>query len=169
MEIKDVLIEQFNLRIYEESVARIFKVLELIDEDEVWFQLNVQTNSVGTLIVHLCGNVTQWIGSGIGKATDGRKREEEFSEQKHYSKQELKEKLLDLKSVTDKALVRLSNENLLEECEIQGFRESQLSILIHVIEHFSYHTGQIAYIAKSLLNKDLGFYQGINLNTTGVK
>jgi uncharacterized damage-inducible protein DinB len=50
---------------------------------------------------------------------------------------------------------------------VQGFVESGLSILVHVVEHFSYHTGQLAYIVKSRKNVDLGFYRGKNLNARG--
>jgi uncharacterized damage-inducible protein DinB len=50
---------------------------------------------------------------------------------------------------------------------VQGFVESGLSILVHVVEHFSYHTGQLAYIVKSRKNVDLGFYRGKNLNAKG--
>ena len=41
--------------------------------------------------------------------------------------------------------------------------ETGLTILIHVTEHFSYHTGQIAYITKLLSDKSLGFYDGVSL------
>ena len=64
-------------------------------------------------------------------------------------------------------LDRLDPATLLQTHRVQGFVESGLSILVHVMEHFSYHTGQIAYIVKSRKNVDLGFYRGKNLNAKG--
>jgi uncharacterized damage-inducible protein DinB len=62
---------------------------------------------------------------------------------------------------------RLDSAMLLRTYRVQGFVESGLSILVHVVEHFSYHTGQIAYIVKSRKNVDLGFYRGKDLNRRG--
>ncbi len=64
-------------------------------------------------------------------------------------------------------LDRLDAARLLDTHRVQGFVESGLSILVHVVEHFSYHTGQIAYIVKSKKNIDLGFYRGKNLDARG--
>ena len=71
-----------------------------------------------------------------------------------------------LKPITDLALSSLKNDSIYEVRNIQGFNESVMGIIIHVIEHFSYHTGQIAMIAKFLENKDLGFYGGLDLDIT---
>jgi len=58
-----------------------------------------------------------------------------------------------------------SPEALLKIREVQGFRLSGTGIIIHVVEHLSYHTGQIAFWTKILKDKDLGFYDGMDLNT----
>ena len=63
-------------------------------------------------------------------------------------------------------LERVDQEEIVRST-FQGFVESGLSILVHVVEHFSYHTGQIAYIVKSRKNIDLGFYRGRDLNQRG--
>jgi len=41
-----------------------------------------------------------------------------------------------------------------------------VSILVHVVEHFSYHVGQITYYVKSRKGIDLKYYSGIDLNQT---
>ena len=66
MEVLEICKSQFNLRVYDEGIERIKKVLTLLSEDEVWYRPNDESNSVGNLVLHLCGNVTQWVGSGIG-------------------------------------------------------------------------------------------------------
>ena len=168
MTIVDICKSQFNLRIYDEGVARIKKVLQLLSEEDVWFRPNDESNSIGHLILHLCGNVTQWIGSGIGQRADDRQRDAEFTTNRQYRKIELVEKLDSLRSITDEALLSIATEeDLVEKRTVQGFSETKMSILIHVIEHFSYHVGQIAVIAKYLKATDLGFYEGLDLDITG--
>ena len=66
----DIIKHQFLLRVFEEGVTRINHILDIIDEDQVWYAPNDQMNSVGNLILHLNGNVTQWIVSGIGNLPD---------------------------------------------------------------------------------------------------
>ena len=61
-------------------------------------------------------------------------------------------------------LARLSPADLISVYPVQGFQESGLSILVHVIEHFSYHVGQIAYFVKARKGTDLGFYRGVRLS-----
>ncbi|MEL6123511.1 MAG: DinB family protein [Bacteroidota bacterium] len=158
------LIDQFNHRIYGESIPRIEKVVSILTHDQIWYSPNTASNSIGHLILHLCGNVTQWIGTGIGQRVDDRERDLEFTTADTISAEGLVDRLQLLRVVTDEALKELTDELLLEPREVQGFNENPLSILVHVIEHFSYHTGQIAMIAKYRTDSDLGFYEGQNLN-----
>jgi uncharacterized damage-inducible protein DinB len=37
-------------------------------------------------------------------------------------------------------------------------------VVLHVVEHFSYHTGQIAFWVKQLTDHQLGFYANVDLN-----
>lgn len=161
-----LLIDQFNTRVYVESIPRIEKVCSILSHEQIWHRENENSNSIGHLVLHLCGNVTQWIGSGIGQFPDNRNRSHEFASTDFLSKEELLLKLNSLKPITDQALSSLKEDSLDEIRNIQGFNESILGIIIHVIEHFSYHTGQIAMIAKFLENKDLGFYEGLDLDIT---
>ena len=160
----EIIKEQYKLRIYEEGIFRIAKVLDLLTEEQVWYSPNEQMNSIGNLILHLNGNVTQWVGTGIAKDPDIRQRDEEFTAYKTHSKKELKEKLERLKNYTFPIIDNLTEEQLSDQRTIQGFNETVLSIIIHVIEHFSYHVGQIAYLAKLIIKGDLGFYEGMDLN-----
>lgn len=165
MTVVDILKHQFNLRVYEEGSARIEKVLGFLTEEEVWYKPNDQSNSIGQLVLHLCGNVTQWIGSGIGGEPDIRTRDAEFAPPQQYSKAELSARLKHLRPITDRALATINTtSDLTLARSVQGFDETVLGIAIHVIEHFSYHTGQIAIIAKYLKGMDLGFYADMDLN-----
>ena len=168
MSILNIVISEFNKRVFDESVFRIAKVLHTLSEEEIWYRPNEASNSAGHLVLHLCGNVTQWIGTGIGALPDVRERELEFQTSERSSRAELINSLHRLRDITDDAFSKVTSEDMLCESRVvQGYNETVLSIIMHVMEHFSYHTGQIALIAKHLKGRDLGFYEGIDLNITG--
>ena len=77
----------------EENTKRIIKCLEEIDETETWKAPNDHSNSVANLILHLCGNITQYIISALGNSSDERERDKEFSTMDGYTKKEVAEKL----------------------------------------------------------------------------
>ena len=165
MKLLESIVIEFNRRVYEENVWRIEKILAMVNEEEVWYSPNDESNSIGHLILHLCGNVTQWIGSGIGTLPDLRERDLEFNTTDRLPKKILISKLYALRSITDSALSTLKDDrDLLDSHSVQGYNETALNIIIHVIEHFSYHTGQMAIITKYLKASDLGFYAGHDLN-----
>ncbi len=96
-----------------------------------------------------------------------RERQAEFDATGPMPTAELIDKLEKAMAEVSQVLDSLDPGTLLETHRVQGFVESGLSILVHVVEHFSYHTGQIAYIVKSRKNVDLGFYRGKNLDAKG--
>ena len=165
-ELGQALVKECHKRLFDESLPRIRKCLARLSEEEVWQRPNENTVSVGNLVLHLCGNVRQWIISGLGGAEDRRDRPLEFSEVGPISTTELLERLEGTMKEAGKILDGLEMETLLEERRVQGFDETGLSILIQVVEHFSYHTGQITYYVKSCKNIDLEYYSGIDLNDT---
>lgn len=159
----DALIQEVLHRLYNESLPRILKCLFELEEDQVWWRPNEDSNSIGNLILHLCGNVRQWIYTGLGGYEDHRNRQSEFEERGPILKTDLASKLSTTMEMIKPVISNLSSEELLRVRPVQTFEESGLTILIHVTEHFSYHTGQIAYISKLLLSRPLGFYDGIAL------
>lgn len=163
---RDLLIQETIRRLFSESYVRLQKCLELLSEAEIWQRSNPHLNSVGNLILHLCGNANQWIVSTLGKHPDLRIRSEEFKENQFFSKEVLLQKLERLEKDIRETLQTLSAEDLLKTYTVQCYEENGISILVHVVEHFSYHTGQISYAVKSMKMVDLGYYQGHELERT---
>ncbi|WP_299554637.1 DinB family protein [Seonamhaeicola sp.] len=155
--------EQIIYRL-DESTRMVSLSLEQLSEDDIWTKTNMSTNSIGNLIIHLCGNMTQYVIASQGKMEDIRNRDEEFSIKGGYNKTELLEKLKETVREVKAIIADLSEAEYLRKRHVQGFNFSGIGIVIHVTEHYSYHTGQIAYLTKTLKNKDLGFYSGIDLN-----
>lgn len=161
--ITQALIEEVNFRLFEESVPRIKNCLDRLPDDKIWWRPNGTSNSIGNLVLHLCGNVRQWIVSGVGEEKDVRRRSEEFSEKGPVSRNQLLELLNALEPDVRKILSGVTPEELLRVKPVQVYEHTVLTMLIHVTEHFSYHTGQIAWITKMLTDEDLGFYAGEDL------
>jgi len=154
---------EIKRRLFEESQARLERCLNELSEDDIWWRPNENSNSVGNLVLHLCGNARQWILSGLGGALDERKRQTEFDERGPIPRAELILKVQQVMAEIDAVLDRLVPQDLERPIVVQGFQETGMSILIHVVEHFSYHVGQMAYIVKARLDKQTNFYEGINL------
>ena len=156
-------IEQSIYRI-EESTHRIKKCLDEIDEIEIWKCPNERSNSIGNLILHLCGNIRQYGISALSKIKDTRERDKEFSTKTGPTKSELLNELINTISEAVGIIENIDENRLMKIYSVQGFNLSGIGIIIHVTEHYSYHTGQIAFWIKQIKNKDLGFYANIDLN-----
>ena len=162
-----LFIAEIKRRLFEENQVRIVQCLHSLSEEEIWFRPNENSNSVGNLVLHLCGNITQWVVAGFGKAEDQRERQAEFDERGPIPKEILLQQLTQVMDTVKVVINELSPNQLLSPTQVQGFTEHGISILVHVAEHFSYHVGQITYIVKLLKNKDMGYYAGLDLNQTG--
>ncbi len=151
-------------RLVDEGIFRIERCLEKLNEDQVWYRPNGQSNSIGNLILHLDGNVRQWLISSFRHLEDKRDRPTEFDLNSRNTKAELAQIISALRESILETIAVLEEQQLSQTYSVQGFQEKGLSIIIHVIEHFSYHVGQISYVTKMLLDIDLGYYAGIELD-----
>jgi uncharacterized damage-inducible protein DinB len=154
--------EQIILRM-EENTPRIEKCLNELTEAELWQRPNPASNSVGNLILHLCGNITQYAIASLGNRHDQRDRDAEFAAEGGFSKKVLMEKLSNTVAEAVATIRAAGNDDMMRVRSVQGFRMSGIGIAVHVCEHYSYHTGQIAFWTKLLKNRDLGFYANLDL------
>ena len=150
--------EAFKRRVFDESYERIFICLDLLTQEQVWSSPNQNTNSIGNLILHLIGNSRQWIVGTFGNDKTIRKRSEEFIPKQKLSISILKTRLIEIKMEMLPLIEGLTENSLNKNYNVQVYNEYGIDILIHVIEHFSYHTGQIAFLTKLIADKSLKFY-----------
>jgi len=158
-----LLLEETRRRLFDESIPRLLRCLDMLSEEQLWWRPNERSNSAGNLVLHLEGNARQWILSGLLGAPDTRQRQAEFEARARFSREELKTRLNQLQQDLDAALRKVEPADIAAVRDVQIYRESGMSILIHVIEHFAYHTGQVAYLTKWLTDEDTGFYAGQQL------
>ena len=141
--------------------SRVRDCLDRLTAEQIWQRGCGNENAVGNLVLHLSGNVRQWIGSGVAGKPDIRKRDREFAARGDIEPTELTARL---DAVISEAIADLRNatpERLRERVNIQGYELSVLEAIYHVVEHFAQHTGQIIFAAKQLTGEDLGFYRHI--------
>lgn len=147
-----------------ESLSRIVQCLGMLTEEQVWAQPNENTNSVGNLTLHLCGNIRQYIYAGLGENPDDRQRNLEFDPDNQIPSSQLETKITETINEAIKIITNLDEANFHKKYRVQVFDLTGLGIVLHVVEHLSYHTGQIALLCKLQINEDLGFYKDLKLD-----
>ena len=156
--IAQTFIEQSRHYLRRDYLPKIARCLNQLSEEDMWWRPNEQSNSIGNLLLHLCGNVQQWIVSGVGAMPDIRQRQLEFDNRQPIPKVNLLALLRETLGEVDNVLAGLEEADLLESRHIQGTDVTVLEAVYHVVEHFSMHTGQIIWITKQRTGKDLAFY-----------
>lgn len=140
-------------------LPKIERCLEKLSDEQIWWRANEESNSIGNLILHLCGNARQWIVCGVGSAPDARNRDSEFEQRDVIPRDELVTLLRSTLSDVDTTLQSVDPSTLLEYRKIQGNDVDILEAIFHVTEHFSMHTGQIIMLTKMMTSDDLRFYE----------
>ena len=134
-----------------QEYRRIAHCLRQLEEAQVWHRPIPNVNSIGTIIVHLCGNLRQWFLHGIGGAKDVRNRPSEFTVAATFPKQELLAALNGLIEEIDTLLQEVPVSVLLEPRRIQGTETLGLSAIYSTITHLEGHALQIAYVTHMLV------------------
>ena len=142
----------------DEYLPKIERCLEQLSDEQIWWRANEQSNSIGNLVLHLCGNARQWIVCGLDSQPDARTRDAEFARRDPLDRAELLSLLRSTLGDVESVLRDLDPSTLLEKRKIQGHEVEVLEAVFHVTEHFSMHTGQIIMLTKMLTHKDLRFY-----------
>lgn len=136
-----------------------------INDETLWQKPNAASNALGNQILHLCGNLTQYVVAALGASTDTRERNLEFSADGGWDVEALLTHLDQTLENVKNAIGQTDTAEWMRMRHVQGFHLSGLGAVFHAVEHFSYHTGQIAFWVKQITGKPLGFYDGMDLNT----
>jgi uncharacterized damage-inducible protein DinB len=142
----------------EQHLGQITRCVGLLADGELWYRPNEHSNSIGNLLLHLNGNVRQWIVAGVGGTPFDRDRPAEFAARGPRPGAAL---VADLRQTVDEATVLLEKLDcaaLATPRSIQGYNVCTLVAIFHVVEHFSFHTGQILSATKLLRNVNLSLY-----------
>lgn len=156
--ISSIFLEKSRYYLATEYPSKIRLAVAELSYDDVWRRANEESNSIGNLIVHLAGNIRQWIVAGIGGETGERDRAAEFAMRDGPEIPELLSLLEAAVRDADRVIAALDESDLIRECTIQGRNTTVLAATYHVVEHFSMHTGQIVMLAKMYSPGSVHFY-----------
>ena len=146
------------------SFMRIHHALSQLSLDDLWWRPHSHMNSIGHLILHLEGNLNQWIIDPLNNNSNHREREKEFSATQNLSVQEAVQLANDLNAKVKKAMQHFSAENLGEGIEVQNRKTSYLSAIYAAITHLEGHVGQIMYITHQRKGADYQLFDHYGLN-----
>ena len=137
--------------------AKITHCINQLDDEQLNWRPFEQQNSIANVVLHLCGNLRQWIVSGVGGAADSRQRASEFSDRKRYAKQDLLDRLAATVREADATMARFDPDKLLEPRVVQAFNVTVLAAIFDTISHFVGHSHEIVYITRLQLREKYKF------------
>jgi uncharacterized damage-inducible protein DinB len=152
-------------KLLDEYWPRLKSCVESLTDEQVWWRPNDTSNSIGNLLLHLNGNVYQWLVASFNRSDDARNRPAEFAARSGAPAAELLQQLERTLQQAGDVLSRLTDADLTATMHIQGDTVTGLEAVYHVVEHFGMHYGQIVYITKLVRGENLGFYR--QLDQTG--
>ena len=155
----DLFLKKSRSLLTEEYLPKIDLSLAGLTAEDVWWRPNAVSNSIGNLMLHLAGNVTQWILGGVGGHPYARHRQQEFDERTPFPTSDLVARLSSVVLSADGVIAGLDATTLAERRQIQGYEVSVLEAVYHVVEHFGMHTGQIILLSKARSARDLALWR----------
>ena len=165
----DQIFIEFSSRKLLQLTERIGVCLAKLTEEQVWARDAESSNAVGNLVLHLTGNVRQWICHGVGGQPDVRQRDSEFNAHGGVPVAEMLDRMQAVIRDATAIINGLTPADLEAVTHIQNYDISKCEAIYHVVEHFSEHTGQIIYATKFLTGEGLGFYTHLKNPNHGEK
>jgi hypothetical protein len=164
-DVTTLFLEFSRSKLLDQYWPRMRSCVESLSDEQIWWRPNESSNSVGNLLLHLNGNVRQWLIASFNRLDDSRNRPAEFAERQTIPRDALLRKLDGTLQEASEVLSRSTEADLTATYHIQGYTVSGLHAVYQVIEHFGMHHGQILYVTKLIRGEDLGFYR--ELDKTG--
>jgi uncharacterized damage-inducible protein DinB len=159
MDLTQTFIDRSRYYLGTEYRTKLRAAVESLPPDALWWRANDQSNSVGNLLMHLAGNVRQWIVGGVGGRNVERDRAGEFGAREGGDAASLLNRLEDVLAEADAVLAGLTAADLAGTRVIQARELTVIEVVYHVVEHFALHLGQIVLIAKLHTPGAVHFYE----------
>lgn len=142
----------------EEHFGQVRRCAALLSDEQLWFRPNDRSNSVANLLLHLNGNLRQWMLGGLAGRSIERHRQSEFDARGGLPREQLVEPLARTIAEVCEVIRALDDAALARRYRIQAYDVSGVAAVLHIVEHFAFHTGQIVTTTKWLLDVDLSLY-----------
>jgi len=149
-ELARALLEDARKRLVSGYPAQVRAALAALSDEQVWWRPNGTSNSVGNLVLHLCGSTRHFVGRGVGGSDYRRDRPREFAETGPLPREELLGVLDETVAEVERVLGGLSPGRLLEVSDRAGDPQTVLALVTRTAHHWAAHTGQVVFAAKAL-------------------
>jgi hypothetical protein len=143
-------LEALRTRITRVLPAQIRTCVEELSEEQLWWRPNEQSNSVGTLVLHVCGAMLHFLCRGVGGLEYARDREAEFAPGGSMPKPQLLAMFDDMVEKATETFAGLAPSRLDEPSTEPAYYSTVFEDLFGVAVHLATHTGQIVYVTKML-------------------
>jgi uncharacterized damage-inducible protein DinB len=144
------LVEDVRKRVVSGYPAQVRAALDSLTDEQIWWRANAASNSVGNLVLHVCGSTRHFLGRGVGGSEYRRDRPREFAERGPVARAELLRVLEETVAEADATLAGVEAARLLEVSNRAGDPQTILALLLRTAHHWGVHTGQIVYAAKAM-------------------
>ena len=144
------ILDEARERLVRGLPAQVVAVLDLLDDGQIWWRANDTSNSIGNLVLHVCGSSRHFLGRALGGSDYARDRPAEFAERGPVPKEELKRLVRETAEETGRVLDGLDPSRLMETNDRAGETFTALALVQRTSHHWTLHTGQIVYAAKML-------------------
>ncbi len=152
----DRIFLDYSVQKLTQAAGRVDECLARLTQEQIWAKGSANENAVGNLVLHLCGNIHQWLFSGVGGEPFSRDRDAEFTA---GSGGNLRERLSQTVARAVPIIERQTEADLQRRILVQQYEIAVLEAIYHVVEHFAGHAGQIIFATKMMTGSDLGFYK----------
>ena len=159
MSLGEIFVARSRYWLTKQYPIKLRHCLNALPRGAVWARPNQDANSVGNLLIHLTGNVTEWILGGVGGRSYKRYRAGEFAQRDGADASKLMDDLEAVLREADRVLAGLTEKDLERSVVIQERDTNVLGAIYHVVEHFAMHTGQIVFLTKLYAPGRIQFYE----------
>ena len=159
MSVEEIFLSRSRYWLTKEYPIKLRHCVNALPREAVWARTDERSNSIGNLLIHLAGNVTEWILGGVGRQTISRYRAGEFTQRTGRDAAKLLDDLEAVLRKADSVLADLTAKDLDRSIVIQGRETTVLGAIYHVVEHFAMHTGQIVLLTKIHAPGKIRFYE----------
>ena len=138
--------------LYRRDLPRLLQQLEAFEDRHLWSVLPGVTNSAGNLMLHLNGNLREFVGRQLGGVDYARDRAREFAA-RDVPRTELVAELTGLAALVPGVLEQVAAErwdDAFPEQVLPGGPVTNRQFVIHLYGHLNYHLGQIDYLRRTL-------------------
>lgn len=130
------------------SLARIAHCVEQLSDEDLWWRPHPKMNAVGNILLHVAGNLRQWIVSGVGGEEDTRERDAEFAQRETIPKAVLMGRLTSTVDEARAAIRNASDAELLRTRYVQVADVTGLGAIVHSVAHLEGHAQEIIYATR---------------------